>query len=124
MGESEKALREVFRKAKAASPSIIFFDEIDSIAGRRGKESEVGTRVISQLLTELDGLDTLAHVYIIAATNRPDLLDPAIMRPGRIDRILYVGVPDETARSQIFTIHFNKMTISTDVSLDELVSCV
>src|SRR2546426_85542 len=105
VGESEKAIREVFRKARQASPCIIFFDEIDSVAPVRGisvGDSQVTERVISQFLTELDGLEELRNVVIIAATNRPDIIDSALLRPGRFDRLLYVPPPDLEARKQIF----------------------
>ncbi len=94
LGESEKAIRETFKKARQVSPCVVFFDEIDSIAGMQGMEStdsRTSERVLNQLLTEMDGLETLKDVVIIAATNRPNLLDPAILRPGRFDRLVYVG---------------------------------
>lgn len=113
VGDSEKAVRKIFQKARQTSPSIIFFDEIDSIAPRRGggEENSVIERVVNQLLTELDGLESLANVVIIAATNRPDLLDSALLRPGRFDRILLVPVPDETTREYIFSIHTANMPL-------------
>jgi transitional endoplasmic reticulum ATPase len=123
VGESEKAIREVFRKARQASPCIIFFDEIDSIAPVRGSnmgDSNVTERVISQFLTEMDGLEELRNVIIIAATNRPDIVDPALLRPGRFDRLLLVPPPDLDARKQIFRIHTKKTPLGEDVKLDEL----
>src|SRR3989441_2901029 len=123
VGESEKAVREVFRKARQASPCIIFFDEIDSVAPVRGSsagDSQVTERVISQFLTELDGLEELRNVVIIAATNRPDIIDSALLRPGRFDRLLYVPPPDLEARKQIFKIHTRKTPLAEDVKLDEL----
>ncbi|RJS86033.1 AAA family ATPase [Candidatus Bathyarchaeota archaeon] len=123
VGESEKAIREVFRKARMAAPAIIFFDEIDSIVPRRGigyADSGVTERVISQLLTEMDGIVTLENVVVIAATNRPDIVDPAILRPGRFDRLIYVPPPDEEARYQILKIHTKKIPLSKDVDLKEL----
>jgi len=123
VGESERAIREVFRKARMASPSVIFFDEIDAIAPRRGlgyADSGVTERVISQLLTEIDGIAALEDVVIIAATNRPDILDPAILRPGRIDRLIYVPSPDEEARYEIFKIHTRNMPLAEDVDLRHL----
>ncbi len=123
VGESEKAVREVFRKARQAAPCIIFFDEIDSIAPVRGSsigDSHVTERVISQFLTELDGLEELRNVVIIAATNRPDIVDRALLRPGRFDRLLYVPPPDLDARRQIFTIRTKKTALAEDVNLDEL----
>jgi transitional endoplasmic reticulum ATPase len=123
VGESEKAVREVFRKARQASPCIIFFDEIDSVAPIRGSnagDSNVTERVISQFLTEMDGLEELRNVVIIAATNRPDIVDPALLRPGRFDRMLLVPPPDLEARKQIFRIHTKKTPLAEDVKLDEL----
>ena len=123
VGESEKAIREVFRKARQASPCIIFFDEIDSVAPVRGSssgDSNVTERVISQFLTEMDGLEELRNVIIIAATNRPDIVDPALLRPGRFDRLLLVPPPDPEARKQIFRIHTKKTPCAEDVKLDEL----
>jgi transitional endoplasmic reticulum ATPase len=123
VGESEKAVREVFRKARQASPCIIFFDEIDSVAPLRGSgsgDSNVTERVISQFLTEMDGLEELRNVVIIAATNRPDIVDPALLRPGRFDRMLLVPPPDLEARRQIFRIHTKKTPLADDVKLDEL----
>jgi transitional endoplasmic reticulum ATPase len=123
VGESEKAVREVFRKARQASPCIIFFDEIDSVAPVRGSssgDSNVTERVISQFLTEMDGLEELRNVIIIAATNRPDIVDPALLRPGRFDRMLLVPPPDLEARKQIFKIHTKKTPLAEDVKLDEL----
>jgi len=123
VGESEKAVREVFRKARQASPCIIFFDEIDSVAPTRGSsvgDSHVTERVISQFLTEMDGLEELRNVVIIAATNRPDIIDSALLRPGRFDRLLFVPPPDLEARKQIFRIHTRKTPLADDVSLDDL----
>ncbi|KAI9481244.1 MAG: P-loop containing nucleoside triphosphate hydrolase protein [Benjaminiella poitrasii] len=124
VGESEKAVHEVFRKARAASPSIIFFDEIDALTTKRGSSGDGGTsvadRVLSQLLNELDGVEALVNVTVVAATNRPDIIDDALLRPGRIDRILYVGPPDVQSRKEIFRIQINKMSIDKDVDLDEL----
>ncbi|MFX0134517.1 MAG: CDC48 family AAA ATPase [Candidatus Hodarchaeota archaeon] len=124
VGESEKAIREVFRKARTASPAIIFFDEIDAITPRRGfdiGDSHVTSRVISQILTEIDGLETLKDVVVIAATNRPDLVDPALIRHGRIDRVILVEPPNAKARKEIFQIYTNKMPLDEDVDIDELV---
>ncbi len=123
VGESEKAIREIFRKARQASPCIIFFDEIDSVAPVRGSgsgDSNVTERVISQFLTEMDGLEELRNVVIIAATNRPDIVDPALLRPGRFDRMLLVPPPDLEARKQIFRIHTKKTPLAEDVKTDEL----
>ncbi len=123
VGESEKAIREIFRKARMAAPSIIFFDEIDAIAPSRGLgygDSRVTERVISQLLTEIDGLITLQNVVVIGATNRPDILDPALLRPGRFDRRIYVPPPDYEARLQILKIKTKNMPLAKDVNLEEL----
>ncbi|CAH0490680.1 unnamed protein product [Peronospora farinosa] len=122
VGESEQQVREVFRKARAASPTVVFFDEIDALASTRGTGGSSGAsdRVLSQLLTELDGLEPLKRVLVVAATNRPDLLDPALMRPGRIDRALYVSPPDVSAREQILRIHTRQTPLASDVSMTEL----
>ena len=122
VGESEKAVRETFRKAKQSAPCIIFFDEIDSIAPARGNggDSHVAERVVSQMLSEIDGLEELHNVTVIAATNRPDILDPALLRPGRIDRLVLVSPPDEKARYEIFTIHLANKPIDSDVDLNIL----
>ncbi|KAJ8654321.1 hypothetical protein O0I10_010017 [Lichtheimia ornata] len=123
VGESEKAVREVFRKARAASPSIVFFDEIDALTVKRGSDgsgTSVADRVLSQLLNEMDGIEPLVNVTVVAATNRPDIIDDALLRPGRIDRILYVGPPDYDSRRDIFQIQIAKMTCDKDVDIDEL----
>ena len=123
VGESEKGVREVFRKARQAAPCVVFFDELDAIAPRRGSEGDahVTERVISQMLTELDGLEDLKGVVVIGATNRPDIIDEALLRPGRFDRILEVPPPDKDARKQIFQIHTKKKPLDSDVKLDKLV---
>ena len=123
VGESEKAIREVFRKARTAAPAIIFFDEIDAITTRRGmanSDSNVSSRVISQLLTELDGLESLKDVVIVAATNRPDIIDPALLRHGRFDRVIFIDPPGEAERLIIFQIYTRKMTLNADVDLIKL----
>src|ERR671916_7947 len=124
VGESEKGVREVFRKARQAAPCIIFFDEVDAIAPRRGGsfggDSHVTERLISQLLTELDGLEILTNVIVIAATNRPDIIDPALLRPGRFDRLLYVPPPDRDSRLQIIKIHTKKKPLADDLNLEQL----
>ena len=125
VGESEKAIREVFRKARMAAPSVIFFDEVDSLMPRRGlgfADSGVTERVISQLLTEMDGIITLEDIVIIAATNRPDIVDPAILRPGRFDRLIYVPEPKEKGRLQIFKIYTKDMPLAENVDLTHLAS--
>jgi len=122
VGESEKAVRETFRKARQAAPCVIFMDEIDSIAPVRGGEdgSNVTERVISQMLTEIDGLQSLYNVVVIAATNRPDMLDPALLRPGRFDRIVSIGPPDLESRKQILRIQTARKPLGDDVDIDEL----
>jgi len=123
VGESEKAIREVFRKARMAAPAVIFFDEFDSLVPGRGRgysDSGVSERVISQLLTEMDGIMTLEDVVIIAATNRPDIVDPAVLRPGRFDRLIYVPEPDEKARLEIFKLYTKDMPLAKDIDLSHL----
>ena len=123
VGESEKAIREIFRKAKMAAPCIIFFDEFDSIAPSRGRhtsDSGVSEKVLSQFLTELDGLEVKKDIIVIAATNRPDILDPALIRPGRIDRILLVPAPDEEGREKILKIFTKDMPLAANIDLSEL----
>ena len=123
VGESEKGVREVFRKAKQAAPTVIFFDEIDAIASSRsGNDGDSGVtkRVVNQLLTEMDGLEELEDVAIIAATNRPDILDAGLMRPGRFDRHIQVKEPDEEARLSIFEVHTKDMPLAKDVNLKKL----
>ncbi len=121
-GESEKAVREIFRKARQTSPTIIFFDEIDSLAPRRdaSSDNQVAERVVNQMLTEMDGLEELTDVVIIAATNRPDLLDTALLRPGRFDRIILTPAPDQKTRESIFKVHTKSMPLSKDVKLSML----
>ncbi|KAM6555214.1 hypothetical protein CsatB_002233 [Cannabis sativa] len=123
VGESEKAVKTLFAKARANAPSIIFFDEIDGLAGVRGKDNDgvsVSDRVMSQLLVELDGLHQRLDVTVIAATNRPDKIDSALLRPGRFDRLLYVGLPNEIDREEIFRIHLRRSPCCSDVSFKDL----
>ena len=122
VGESEKAVREVFRRAREVAPAVVFFDEIDSIAPVRGQsfDSGVTDRIVNQLLTEMDGIVPLSNVVVLAATNRPDILDPALLRPGRFDRMIYVPPPDKEARKQILKIHTKKVPLANDVDLDRL----
>ena len=122
VGESERAIRETFRKAKQAAPTIVFFDEIDSIAPHRGAshESHITERVVSQILTEMDGIEELKDVVVVAATNRPDMVDPALLRPGRFDRLIYVKVPDTKSRQKIFEIHLKGKPLANDIDLSEL----
>ena len=121
VGDSEKAVREIFKKARQNAPAIVFFDEIDSMVPRRGlsSDSQVTDRVLNQLLTEMDGLEELHEVVVIGATNRPDMVDPALLRPGRFDRIILLDIPDEKARLEIFKIHTKTMHLK-DVELDDL----
>jgi transitional endoplasmic reticulum ATPase len=125
VGESEKGIREIFRKARQAAPCVIFFDEIDAIAPRRsgtnGGDSHVTERLVSQMLTEIDGLEDLKGVVIIGATNRPDIIDEALLRPGRFDRLLEIPIPDKDARKQILQIHLKRKPLGADVNIDKLV---
>jgi transitional endoplasmic reticulum ATPase len=122
VGESERAIREIFRRARMVAPAIIFLDEIDSIAPARGSrvDSGVTDRIVNQLLTEMDGIKPLRGVVVIAATNRPDLLDPALLRPGRFDRIIKVPPPDRKARLEILKIHTRRVPLASDVDLEKL----
>jgi transitional endoplasmic reticulum ATPase len=120
VGESEKAIREVFRKARTAAPAIIFFDEIDALAPTRGSGGDGpgavhNQRVISQLLTEMDGLESMKDIVVIAATNRPELIDKALLRTGRFDRFVYVDAPDADSRKAIFEIYTKSMPLDDDV---------
>jgi transitional endoplasmic reticulum ATPase len=119
VGESEKGIREIFAKARENAPTVVFFDEIDAIASERGTGATSGVteRVVSQLLTELDGLEDLKNVVVIATTNRPGLVDDALLRPGRFDRHVHVGVPDEQARREIFAVHTDGRPLAEDVDL-------
>jgi len=112
VGESEKAVRQIFKKAKQVSPSIVFLDEIDAIAPARGSSMDSGAteRVVNQILTSIDGLESLEGVVVIGATNRPDIMDHALLRTGRFDRLVYVGVPDRDARKSIFKVHTSWLT--------------
>lgn len=123
VGESERGVRKIFEKARQAAPTIIFFDEIDAIASKRG--ADMGTkateRMVNQLLTEMDGLEDLTDVIVIGATNRPDLIDPAILRPGRFDRIIATRIPNKESRLEIFKVHTQKMPLAKDVDLKSLI---
>ena len=125
VGESERGVRQIFRKARQAAPSIIFFDEIDALVPKRGTymgSSHVTESVVSQILTELDGLVELKNVMVLGATNRPDMLDEALLRPGRLDRVIYVPPPDRESRRKIFEVYLrNKDILAKDVNIDELV---
>jgi transitional endoplasmic reticulum ATPase len=123
VGESEKAVREMFRKAKMAAPCIIFIDEIDSIASVRDSDnldSGVAERVVDTMLTEMDGLSNMKNVLVIAATNRPDMMDPALLRPGRFDKIIEIPMPDKKTRYEILKVHTKKMPLAKDVDMEEL----
>lgn len=120
-GESEKGIREAFKKAKQIAPCILFFDEFDAIAPRRGIGDTTGTweKVVNQLLTSMDGVEDLSNVTIMAATNRPDIIDPALLRPGRLDRKIFIGIPNRDARLQILKIHTAEMPLG-DVNLEDI----
>ena len=120
-GESEKAIREIFKKARMAAPCVVFFDEVDSIAPARGTRFDSGAtdRIVNQLLAEMDGIAPLKNVVVIAATNRPDIIDPALLRPGRFDRLVYVPPPDETARFEILKVHTRKLKVSEEIKAND-----
>ncbi len=129
VGESERAVRTLFERARAASPSIIFFDEIDSIGGQRApggagggstNRSNGSVNMLTTLLTEMDGFESLKGVLVLAATNRPEAMDPALLRPGRFDQVVYVGPPDEAAREAVFTVHLRGLSLAADVVVMEL----
>jgi transitional endoplasmic reticulum ATPase len=122
VGESERGIREVFRRARQSAPCVIFFDEIDSIAPVRGigGDSMVTERVVSQLLTELDGIQALQGVVVLAATNRADMLDTALLRPGRFDKLVFVPMPDKDARLKILEIHTKEKPLARDVDLTKI----
>ncbi|MCY0868883.1 MAG: CDC48 family AAA ATPase [Desulfurococcus sp.] len=122
VGESEKAIREIFRKARLYAPAVVFFDEIDAIASLRGFEADSGVseRVVTQLITEMDGIQRMENVVVLAATNRPDLLDPALLRPGRFDKLVYVPPPDYNARLEILKVHTRSVPLDVDVDLAKI----
>eukprot|EP01016_Furgasonia_blochmanni_P057240 TRINITY_DN9902_c0_g1_i3.p1 TRINITY_DN9902_c0_g1~~TRINITY_DN9902_c0_g1_i3.p1 ORF type:complete len:404 (-),score=72.11 TRINITY_DN9902_c0_g1_i3:66-1277(-) len=122
VGDSEKAIRNLFKRARLCAPCVIFFDEIDAIATQRSSNTDVSERVLCQLLNEMDGVESLKSVIVVAATNRPDIIDAALMRPGRFDHLIYVPPPDLQARTEIFriNIHGNKMPAESDVKIEEL----
>ncbi len=122
VGESEKAVREIFKKAKQSAPTIVFLDELDSIAPRRGlyASSGVTDRIVNQLLTSLDGMEAMKGVVILAATNRLDIIDPGLLRPGRFDKIIYIGPPNKDARLKILKVHTKKMPLDKDVNLESI----
>ena len=122
VGESEKAVREIFKKAKQVAPTIVFLDEVDSIAPRRGQYGDTGVteRIVNQLLTSLDGIEVLQGVVVLAATNRPDIIDPGLLRAGRFDKMIYIPAPDSGSRLKILDVHTKQMPLSKDVSLEDL----
>lgn len=120
VGESERAVREVFRKARAAAPSIIFFDEIDSIGSERDSAGTKGLNVLTTLLNEMDGIESLRGVLVLAATNKPEVLDPALLRPGRFDSLIYIAPPNEAARREILRIRTRSVPLADDVDIDTL----
>jgi len=121
VGESERAIRELFRRARSSAPCVIFFDEIDSICPKRGSDSnQVTERVVNQLLTELDGMEDRKNVFVIAATNRPDIIDDAMLRPGRLDKLLYVPIPTESDRASILRALIRKSPLADDVVPEEI----
>ncbi len=124
VGESEKAVREIFRKARQTAPTILFFDEIDSLVPRRsaGDDGRTYERVVNQILTEMDGLEALHDVVVIGATNRPDIVDPALLRQGRFDRLIYIPVPSEEGRIKIFEIYLQKMPLAAAIDAAKLAS--
>ncbi|MFH1053202.1 MAG: CDC48 family AAA ATPase [Candidatus Woesearchaeota archaeon] len=123
VGKSEEGIRKIFNRARQVSPCIIFFDEIDALAGKRGMDhgNKVTERVLNQLLAEMDGIEDLSNIVVIAATNRPDMLDSALLRPGRFDRILLVGSPEKQGRENIFNIHTKKMPLAKDVDVSKII---
>jgi len=122
VGKSEEGMRKIFERARQVAPCIVFFDEIDSLAGKRGAETgtKVTERVLNQMLAEMDGLEDLNDILVIGATNRPDLLDPAVLRPGRFDKILLVNAPDDVGREMILKIHTENMPLAKDVKIKDL----
>ena len=124
VGESERAVREVFQKARGAAPSIIFFDEIDAIGASRSKSQQGGLHVLTTLLNELDGIEALRGVFVLAATNQPQILDAALLRPGRLESSLYVGLPDCSTRSEIIAIETRQMCIGPDFDIAYLATAM
>ena len=126
-GESEANVRNIFNKARQAAPCVLFFDELDSIANKRGNSpgdgSGAGDRVMNQLLTEMDGMSSKKNVFIIGATNRPDIIDPALLRPGRLDQLIYIPMPDEQSRLSILMACLKNTPISPKINLEYLAKC-
>jgi len=123
VGKSEEGIRKIFERARQVSPCVVFFDELDALASKRGMDtgSKVTERVLNQMLAEMDGIEDLSNVIVIGATNRPDMLDSALLRPGRFDRILLVGSPSLEGRENIFNIHTKKMPLASDVKIKKLI---
>ena len=118
VGESERAVRQVFQRARTSAPCVVFFDELDALCPKRGTSgNQASERVVNQLLTELDGMDDRRSVFVVAATNRPDIIDPAMLRPGRLDKLLYISLPDAEGRYQILAKHVRKSPLAADVDL-------
>lgn len=127
IGQSEANIRAVFERARAARPCVVFFDELDSLAPNRGRSGDSGgvmDRIVSQLLAELDGLHSGNDVFIIGATNRPDLLDTALLRPGRLDKLIYLGMPDRANQERILRAQTRKFSLAADVNLTQAVECL
>ncbi|MHA1485232.1 MAG: AAA family ATPase, partial [Candidatus Thorarchaeota archaeon] len=126
VGESEKAIRDIFKKARQTAPCILFFDEIDAIMSARGMRDDTGVsqRIVNQFLAELDGMQTLQNVLVIGATNRADILDPAVLRPGRFDAIVFVPPPDKAALIEILKVHTKSMPLADDVDLEAIADMV
>ncbi|KAJ2719534.1 Ribosome biogenesis ATPase rix7, partial [Coemansia sp. Benny D115] len=121
VGDSERAVRQVFARARASSPCVIFFDELDALCSKRtGEQSEAAARVVNTLLTEIDGMESRKSVYVIAATNRPDIIDPAMLRPGRLDKLLYVELPAAEERAEILRTLAKRTPLADDVDLVEI----
>jgi transitional endoplasmic reticulum ATPase len=122
VGKSEEGVRKIFERAKQVAPCIVFFDEIDSLAGKRGASmgNKVTERVLNQILAEMDGIEDLHDIVVVGATNRPDMLDSALLRPGRFDRIIFTDVPDKKSRFEIFKIHTRNMPLTKEIKLDLL----
>ncbi|CAD7702876.1 unnamed protein product, partial [Ostreobium quekettii] len=120
VGESERAVRQLFGRAHAARPCVLFFDEMDALAPRRGSDNQAAERVVNQLLTEMDGVGSREGVYIMAATNRPDIIDPALLRPGRLDKVVYIPLPTPTGRVSILRALMRRTPVASDVDIEAI----
>lgn len=123
VGESERGVREIFKKARQAAPCIVFFDEIDAlipVRGAAGSDAHVSERVLAQFLAELDGIEELKGILVLGATNRPDVLDPAVLRPGRFDTVIDIPLPDRQARSEIFAVHLRGKPLAAGINIEAL----